>query len=109
MDGLRPDVKTRRRQEGGAPPQPDGRRLLPKPSTPKPIASGEPNPATPEIISVDATAAYKASGWAKPTSSDAIAAAATKEFAAYIADKKQEAVVNVVAQDGTPQYLVDWI
>ncbi len=86
-----------------------GVKVVAKPSTPKPIASGEPNPATPEIISVDATAAYKASGWAKPTSSADIATAATKEFAAYIADKKQEAVVNVVAQDGTPQYLIDWI
>ena len=86
-----------------------GVKVVAKPSTPKPIASGEPNPANPEIISVDATAAYKASGWAKPTSSEVIAAAATKEFAAYIADKKQEAVVNVVAQDGTPQYLIDWI
>ena len=44
-----------------------GVKVVAKPSTPKPIASGEPNPATPEIISVDATAAYKASGWAKPT------------------------------------------
>jgi hypothetical protein len=86
-----------------------GVKTVAKPSTPKPIASGEPNPATPEIISVDAAAAYKANGWAKPASSADIEAAATKEFAAYIADKKQEVTVNVVAQTGTPQYWIDWI
>ena len=79
------------------------------PATPKPIASGEPNPSTPEINSADAAAAYKANKWVKPASSAEIADAATKEFAAYIADKKQEAVVNVVAQAGVPQYLIDWI
>ena len=79
------------------------------PALPKPIASGEPNPSMPEVSSVDAAAAYKASGWTKPVSSADIATEATKEFTAYVADKKQDAVVNVVAQDGTPQYLIDWI
>ena len=86
-----------------------GVKTVAKPATPKPIASGEPNPATPEIISADAASAYKANGWAKPTSSAEIVEAATKEFTAYVADKKQEAVVNVVAQTGTPQYWIDWI
>jgi hypothetical protein len=86
-----------------------GVKTVAKPSTPKPIASGEPNPATPEIISVDAVAAYKANGWAKPTSSAEVVEAATKEFAAYVADKKREATVNVVAQAGTPEYWIDWI
>lgn len=86
-----------------------GVKVVSKPVAPKPIASGEPNPATPEIISVDAAAAYKANGWDKPTSSANIATGATKEFAAYIADQKQEVAVNVVAQTGTPQYLIDWI
>ena len=86
----------------------------PKP-TPEPIASGEPNPSTPtpeptkDTASSSAADAYKASGWAKPTSSAAIAAAATKSFAEYTATKRQEATVNVVAQAGTPQYWIDWI
>jgi hypothetical protein len=82
---------------------------------PQPIASGEPNPSTPtpsptaEPINNTAEAAYKASGWAKPTSSAAVAAAATKSFAEYTATKRQDATVNVVAQAGTPQYWIDWI
>lgn len=86
-----------------------GVKTVAKPATPKPIASGEPNPATPEIVSADAATAYKANGWAKPTSSAEIVEAATKAFTAYVADKKQDAVVNVVAQSGTPQYWIDWI
>ncbi|MEY4060548.1 MAG: hypothetical protein RIQ31_210 [Actinomycetota bacterium] len=84
---------------------------------PKPIASGEPYPSTPtpsptpsaDPINNTAEAAYRASGWAKPTSSAAIAAAATKSFAEYTATKRQDATVNVVAQAGTPQYWIDWI
>ena len=86
-----------------------GIKTVAKPATPKPIASGEPNPVTPEIISADAASAYKANGWMKPASSTEVADAATKEFAAYVADKKQDVVVNVVAQTGTPQFWIDWI
>jgi hypothetical protein len=86
-----------------------GVKTVANPATPKPIASGEPNPATPEIISADAASAYKANGWMKPASSAEVAEAASKEFAAYVADQKQEVVVNVVAQTGTPQYWIDWI
>ncbi|MFM2352326.1 MAG: hypothetical protein RL096_807, partial [Actinomycetota bacterium] len=86
----------------------------PKP-TPQPIASGEPNPSTPtpeptkDTASTTAADAYKASGWAKPTSSATVAAAATKSFAEYTANKRQDVTVNVVAQAGTPQYWIDWI
>ncbi len=84
---------------------------------PKPIASGEPNPATPsptpeptkDAASASAAEAYKASGWAKPTDSASVAAAATKSFAEYTANKRQDATINVVAQTGTPQYWIDWI
>lgn len=79
------------------------------PAKPKPIASGEPNPATPVVESSDAAGAYKASGWTKPASSAEIADAATKEFNAYVAEKRQDAVVNVVAQEGTSKQLVEWI
>ena len=86
-----------------------------KPATPQPIASGEPNPSTPspeptkDAASSSAADAYKASGWAKPTDPNAVAAAATKSFAEYTANKRQDATVNVVAQTGTPQYWIDWI